>query len=130
MLTEAAQSEWLLQQKQYDSYEKCSLGIKLISIIITAAFFAFDQAGFLSQAILLILWFQDGIWKTYQARIEGRILSLEQDTEPFQFHTQFQENRPSTGSLIKEYARNAFKPTTAFPYIVLMILVFMSDFVF
>ena len=66
------EQEWLLMQTQFDSYEKFSLMVKLASIVLfsLSTILAGDQPfawGLLFA--LLVLWLQDSIWKTYQARI-------------------------------------------------------------
>ncbi len=70
-------AEWSLLQNQFDSYEKHSLLIKLFSIgILSAAYFT-DHFSIFILCLLLILWLQDAIWKTFQSRIDVRLLQLE-----------------------------------------------------
>lgn len=66
------QHEWLALQEQYDSYEKFSLVIKLVTVILACVIlFAWHQPLW-AACIVAILWGQDSIWKTFQNRIAQR----------------------------------------------------------
>ncbi|MBV1928188.1 MAG: hypothetical protein KUG81_01585 [Gammaproteobacteria bacterium] len=124
-------SEWSLLQGQFDSYEKHSLLIKLSSIgILSAAYFTNHLSVFVL-LLLLVLWLQDAIWKTFQARIDARLLQLEEylsnehalenrDGIAFQFNSLYAQNRPGNIGLLKEYLGQSLRPTVAFPHIVLV----------
>ncbi len=127
-------TEWQLLQNQFDSYEKLSLVIKLISI--SFVFFAYMLASnkVIIIILLLVLWFQDAIWKTFQSRIEERLLELESaldnsqdsNTTPYQFNRSFLNKRPSHLGLIKAYIKQSLRPTVAFPYAILIVLIIAS----
>lgn len=115
-------SEWTLLQNQFDSYEKHSLIIKLVGILVFSGAYFSNKLGLITLVILLVIWFQDAIWKTFQSRIETRLLSLEQfikndadDAVPFQFNSEFLSSRSLKG-LIAEYIGQARRPTVAFPH--------------
>lgn len=124
-------AEWSVLQNQFDSYEKHSLLIKLFSIgVLSTAYFTNHLSAFVL-FLLLILWLQDAIWKTFQARIDARLLQLEdylssehalenRDGISFQFNSLYAQNRPSNVGLLKEYLRQSLRPTVAFPHIVLV----------
>jgi len=131
------QSEWCLLQNQFDSYEKYSLIIKLFSVAVLAATVQTSNASVLMIVVLLVLWLQDAIWKTFQGRIEVRLLQIEkflatsaspeQTVEaPCQFNTEYQKQRPGTMGLIIEYCHQAVRPTVAFPHVVLVLLAFYA----
>ena len=134
MNTEGLAKEWSVLQIQCDTYEKYSLLIKLLSIgLVAVAYFQGMLSVFFS-VLLLILWFQDAIWKTFQSRTEARILHLEgllamnqpaesEEGRAYQFNSLYAKSRPNTIGLIKEYSRHALRPTVAFPYLVLLLLV-------
>ena len=141
MTTSKLSSEWSLLQNQFDSYEKYSLLIKLSSIgVLATAYFTNHITAFVL-LLLLILWLQDAIWKTFQARIDARILQLEdylsnehalenRDGIAFQFNSLYAQNRPGSVGLLKEYLRQSLRPTVAFPHIVLVaILAFRLFFI-
>ena len=111
MKTTKFKPEWSLLQNQYDSYEKHCLSLQLLSVIILSAAELYGSVNPFIISILLVLWLQDGIWKTYQSRIEFRLLQIEEytlidsDESVFQFNSQFQKIRLSGLSLIGEYLR-------------------------
>jgi hypothetical protein len=126
-------AEWSILQTQYDSYEKFSLLIKLFAVAVLAAAVLADHSSPMPLALLLVLWLQDAIWKTYQGRIETRLLELEahlanceapsaRDHQAFQYNRQFADNRPGMAGLLKEYLRQALRPTVAYPHLVLACL--------
>ena len=124
-------SEWSLLQNQFDSYEKYSLLIKLSSIGALAAAYFTNHLSIFVLLLLLVLWLQDAIWKTFQARIDVRLLQLEdylsnehalenRDGIAFQFNSLYAQNRPGNVDLLKEYLCQSLRPTVAFPHIVLV----------
>jgi hypothetical protein len=126
-------SEWRLLQNQFDSYEKYSLLIKLVSVVVLSAAFFSNRLNVIVLFLLLILWLQDAIWKTFQTRIEYRLLQLEgflshkqaaeeSDNRAYQFNSVYSKSRPSTAGLIHEYLRQAIRPTIAFPHVVLLLM--------
>ena len=134
------EQEWLLLQQQCEEYERYSLLIKLFSFLLFSAFLLAGElagkTGTVVLVILLMVWLQDAIWKTFQSRIVPRLLQLEQaihplnvgahvqpDTTAFQFNTHYMQSRPSQIGLIREYALQAIRPTVAFPH---ALLVFMA----
>lgn len=131
-------NEWMLLQNQYDSYEKYSLVIKLLAMIVFYCSHISEKIGWIILILLSVFWLQDAIWKTFQSRIELRLLALEEalsDSQTdlkskvlaFQFNRDFMAKRPSQFGLIKEYLLQALRPTVAFPYIVLIALHFITN---
>jgi len=142
-------TEWQLLQQQNDHYETWSLIIKLVNIILLPVMITLHLPFIIIVPLLLTLWLQDAIWKTFQARGESRLLVLEKaiakqtnrgvasegeladnseftgDTQqelPFQYNHNFLKERPSTEGLIIEYLKQALRPTIAFPHILLVVL--------
>ena len=124
------ESEWLLLQNQFDSYEKYSLIIKLFSVGIIAFAYTSKAVSTFVLILLLVLWLQDAIWKTFQARIETRLLQVEagfvagadNSVTGCQFNSQYLETRPGTVGLIVEYFKQSLRPTVAFPHCVLIVM--------
>ena len=124
-------TEWTLLQNQFDSYEKHSLYIKLLSVITLVFTQAvnFSSDGFIV-IILFVFWLQDAIWKTFQSRIEPRLFQLEQairqnkEAPAFQFNSEYQKVSVRGAALLVEYCRQAIRPTIAFPHIVLIAVAF------
>lgn len=121
-------SEWCLLQNQFESYEKHSLYIKLLSILVLLSFVALDIYNESVLFTLIVLWMQDAIWKTFQSRIEPRLLQIEQNIREekpdaeFQFNSEYQKVSNKGLALIVEYARQAMRPTVAFPHVILIIV--------
>jgi hypothetical protein len=126
--TKEIETEWSLLQNQFDSYEKYSLIIKLANTGVLSTAYFLDKMGVFTLFLLLILWMQDAIWKTFQSRIEIRLLQLENsifeasDVKVFQFNSQYLKNRPGVAGLISEYAKQALRPTVAFPHVTLVLM--------
>ena len=122
-------TEWRILQTQSDAYEKHALYIKLLGIAITAGAVLLSQANVYLVIILAILWLQEAIWKTFQARISDRLLKVEtalRDTStassiaPCQLNSEWLAQRSGFAGLVKEYLCQAVRPTIAFPYILLI----------
>ncbi|MCC5451065.1 hypothetical protein LMJ53_04860 [Rheinheimera sp. UJ51] len=128
MKTTEFESEWCLLQQQFDSYEKHSLYIKLLSITVVLVAQLASGVNVFILLLLAVLWLQDAIWKTFQSRIEARLFQVEQaiaaqaEAFAFQFNTEYQKGSLTGLSLMQEYARQAIRPTVAFPYIVLILM--------
>jgi len=120
--------EWTTLQNNYEQYEKGGLLIKLLAIALCAAGFALALHEMLIALLLLVLWLQEGIFRTFQARLGARILRVEQglkagESTAFQLHSEWLASRPGTLGLLAEYACGALRPTVAFPYAVLLLMV-------
>lgn len=132
MNTSNLENEWSILQNQFDDYEKYSLIIKLVNIgLLSAAYFS-NNISFFVVFLLLILWIQDAIWKTFQSRIETRLLQIENfirngtNEEAHQFNSQYQKNSLRGIALISEYCRQAIRPTIAFPHLLLLLMAMLQ----
>lgn len=133
----ALQSEWITLQNQFDSYEKCSLAIKLTSVLVCCFLVFSVNAGIGGSLIIAILWLQDGIWKTFQNRISQRLVVVEQAIHDeinqgqtsrlgMQFNLVWSQSRANVLGLLSEYLKQSLKPTVAYPYVVLIIFVVVA----
>lgn len=133
MVTKELKMEWCLLQNQFDSYEKYSLIIKLVSIIVLLVAEISASINIFIILILAVLWLQDAIWKTFQSRIESRLLQIEKylsvgnEENAFQFNSEYYKARLTGLSLIHEYIRQAIRPTIAFPHIVLILILLLRS---
>lgn len=124
--------EWSALQNQFDSYEKHSLYIKLLSITLMLVAMISGVASFFIALLLGILWLQDAIWKTFQSRIEPRLLHIEQSilqnshATAFQFNSEYNKVCLSGLALISEYFRQSIRPTVAFPHLVLILILLVQ----
>ena len=128
------QQEWTTLQNQFDSYEKFSLVIKLLNISLSSLLLFYWQAGLWTVLVTGMLWLQDAIWKTFQDRINQRLLLIEEalkqaltnneseDVLPLQFNQSWSLSRSSATSLFNEYLTQALKPTVAYPHVALIAL--------
>lgn len=131
--------EWTTLQDQFDSYEKFSLIIKLFSIAWLIISIILIELGLFnlcaSIAIAGILWLQDAIWKTFQSRIESRLLKIEAsiadkaEITPCQFNREFIANRGGTVSTLVSYLKQALRPTIAYPHVVIVTMMVAVSFI-
>lgn len=126
--------EWITLQNNYEQYERNGLFIKLTCIVLFAVGFAMGFNGFWMSALVLLLWVQEAIFRTYQSRLGSRLLRLESllkqgaasDGGAFQLHTQWLAGRPGFTGLLMEYGASACRPTVAFPYLVLVVFAWLT----
>ena len=74
----ALQTEWLALHTSYERSEYFALVIKLVSITLCLTSLLLDLNAIIITYLLLTLWLQEAIWKTFQGRTEQRLLSIEQ----------------------------------------------------
>jgi hypothetical protein len=134
-IQESLAQEWSTLQNNHERYETGGLLIKLASVVLTVAGFALHLNLKLMVALVLLLWVQEGIYRTFQSRLGQRILRVEQwvrqdaPSQPqggtphgaaFQLHSEWVAGRPGVVGLLAEYARSALRPTVAFPHVALL----------
>lgn len=122
--------EWQVLQKEFDSYEKHALYIKLAAFTLAFVSVLLAINSCWVSLIIFLLWGQEAIWKTYQARIEQRLVKVEEafsvqtDVLPFQLNSEFLNQRKGGWELVFEYVKQAMRPTVAFPYPILALVVY------
>ncbi len=124
----ALQQEWITLQNNIERYEHSALWLKLVAVVLTLGAGSLPPA--LAPALLLILWLQEGIFRTSQARLGERIVLIEQllaageadAGKACQLYSQWLAQRPGWFGLLLEYAHSALRPTVAFPYPLLLVL--------
>jgi hypothetical protein len=122
--------EWAILQHNHEQHERNSLLIKLAGVALLAAGPALGLDMLTTVALLLVLWLQEAILRTFQARLGERILRVErllregdaQAAAPCQLHTEWLASRPGLAGLLAEYGRNMLRPTVAFPYVALVLI--------
>lgn len=126
------QQQWQVLHQSFEQAERYSLLIKLFAVAI-CFFGAFVPAAYyLSLSLLVVLWLQDAIWKTFQARTEVYLLMLEQALQEAEsnidielgFYRHFQQQRQGVLGLLKEYLSQMLRPTVMYPYPLLILLSF------
>ncbi|MBL1259573.1 MAG: hypothetical protein COB33_003455 [Thiotrichaceae bacterium] len=118
--------EWQTLHQDYERYDRYSLLIKLVAILSSLITIGLTIHLWIAILFILVLWLQEGIWRTVQARTTERLLALEQlikrddQNSAMQFYSDWEATRHGSIGLIKEYMRNALRPTVAYPYIILL----------
>ena len=129
--TDAATREWAILQPLYERYEWLALAIKLLGVALFSVGIAIDMPGSWLLLLCLVLWLQEGILKTYQARLGARLLRIEQwldgdvaaaTLQAFQLHRDWNAQRSGVPGLLSEYLHSSIRPTVAFPYAVLALV--------
>ena len=115
--------EWAVLQNNIEQYERHAFRVKIVAVALAA------QLGWLgwpllAASLVVVLWLQEAIFRTSQSRLGDRILVLEQGgkTAALTLHTDWQAHRPGTAGLVKEYLAQSLRPTVAFPYPVLVVI--------
>ena len=128
--TTALSQEWTTLQNNHERYESGALCIKLGAVLLFFAGAAITLEPWLLCLLQLLLWLQEGIYKTWQARLGARLLLLEHllaapppaPGTAFQLHTNWSTSRQGASALVAEYLGSACRPTVAFPHLVLVLL--------
>lgn len=124
-MTNALHQEWLALQAQHERYEGLALAVKLVAF--AAVVLVPDNT--LAVALIALLWLQEGVLKTFQARLGERLLVVEAGLKAgegalaMQLHSDWLVSRPRGPALIGQYLKSALRPTVALPYPLLMLLV-------
>lgn len=121
-------TEWVTLQNQCDAFEKRSLTIKLLAVLLASLFSIAINHPEIILLLNSILWFQDAVWKTFQSRFSERLLVIENclstpgTDDNIQFNTAWEAKPRGTVRLVSEYLRQLLKPTVVFPHLVLVLL--------
>lgn len=122
--------EWCVLQNNCEAHEKNALSIKLAGLVFGLGGFATGAPVYLILIAVLLCWGQEAIVRTWQGRLEDRLLIVEaclaraDETGNFamQLHTNWRSQRSSGTHLVLGYMRHAVRPTVAFPYLPLLLL--------
>ncbi|MBL8428496.1 MAG: hypothetical protein JNJ95_01215 [Dechloromonas sp.] len=121
--------EWQTLQENHERHEQNALLIKVSCLALSIAGLAGGLALSWIAFTILLCWIQEGIFKTYQARLSDRLLKIEsllgqtEPTEPpMQLHAEWASSRPGGGALITGYITSALRPTVAFPYLPMLLM--------
>jgi len=69
---EARRQEWLALFKAHEQYELAALALKLFAMGLCAAAWGAPWLW----ALLILVWLQEAVLKTFQARVSDRLLRL------------------------------------------------------
>nr|WP_315235405.1 hypothetical protein [uncultured Albidiferax sp.] len=129
----AFSQEWTTLQNNYEQHERSALLLKLAAVVLCVCGYVLAIPDQLSGGIALLLWVQESIYRTYQARLGERILRVEAmlqrgapASNACQLHTEWLATRKGGLALVAEYAAHALRPTVAFPYALLVLAELVS----
>jgi len=129
--------EWQTLQNNHEQHEKNALLIKLSCLALCCAGLAFGLPLLWIGFTVLLCWGLEGIFKTYQARLSERLLRIEAlldqpqpSASPMQLHAEWAASRPGGVALIASYAFNACRPTVAFPYLPILLMLVIDYWLF
>lgn len=120
--------EWAVLQGNIEQHERNALAVKIAAVLVFFAALVFSLAETLVAALVTILWVQEALLRTFQARLCRRILRVEELLrgqsvgQAMQLHTEWTAGRRGVLGMIAEYAKCALRPTVAFPYVALLVL--------
>ncbi|GHC76059.1 hypothetical protein GCM10007320_14920 [Pseudorhodoferax aquiterrae] len=122
--------EWTALHGDCEASERSALWIKLGAVALTATAVALSFDAVLTIVLVGVLWLQEAIVRTGQARLVDRLLYVEgllrdpmaSPRAPCQLYSDWQAMRPGTMGLVAQYLAAAVRPTVAFPYAVLLVL--------
>ncbi|GAB3035765.1 hypothetical protein [Bowmanella dokdonensis] len=107
---------WTTLHKNHEQYELVAQGVKLTALATLFAGLVLNLSPCWLILIQLLLWGQEAIWKTFQARLADYLLALESNPQLPGYYQYWQTQRPSSLGLIIQYGKSAFRPTVLFPY--------------
>lgn len=122
--------EWLALQAQHERYEGLALTVKLVAFAATVLV----PDNTLAMVLLALLWLQEAVLKTFQARLGERLLAVEaglrtaEGAPAMQLHSDWLARRPRGLGLIAQYLQSALRPTVALPYPLLIGLIAFGGF--
>lgn len=125
--------EWQTLQDNHEQHEQNALFIKLACLALCMAGLASGLALIWIAFTVVICWIQEGIFKTYQSRLGDRLLSVEallaqpnSTPSAMQLHTGWLASRPGGGALLGGYLISAVRPTVAFPYLPILLMLVLG----
>ena len=121
--------EWQTLQDNHEQHEQNALFIKLACLALCLAGLTSGLPLSWTAFTVLLCWIQEGIFKTYQSRLADRLLGVEAllaqpNLTPFamQLHTAWLASRPGGLGLLGSYLVSAVRPTVAFPYLPILLM--------
>jgi hypothetical protein len=123
-------AEWQTLQTQHEQYERGALAIKLSCLAVAVVALAAKLPGLLACGVIALFWVQEGVFKTFQARLGERLLRVEAllsqagatPGQAMQLHSEWLAGRPGGFALIGEYLASTVRPTVAFPYVPMLLV--------
>jgi hypothetical protein len=125
--------EWQTLQQCHERHEKNALLIKLVCVVVCVFGLGLQVPMAWLAFCVVLLWGQEAIFKTYQGRIADRMLRVEQllaqaapEQPAMQLHSEWTAQRPGFVGLMTSYASSACKPTVVFPYVPMLVFLWLQ----
>lgn len=126
--------EWCALHRDCEASERSALWIKLAAVALAVVAVALGFDAVLALLLVAVLWLQEAIVRTGQSRLVERLLRVEAllregaqvPRQACQLYSQWQTGRPGVAGLLGQYLSAALRPTVAFPYVVLIVLLWAT----
>lgn len=126
--------EWRALHRDCEACERSALWIKLAAVALAVVAVALGFDAVLALLLTAVLWMQEAIVRTGQSRLVDRLLRVEAllregalaPRQACQLYSQWQAGRPGVVGLFGQYLSAALRPTVAFPYVVLIVLLWAT----
>lgn len=126
--------EWSTLQRDHERHERTAVLVKVAAVFLAGTVFVVAIPAWVGLLLIAALWLQEAMLRTVQARLGDRLLRVEtlmaEDPDgargAYRFHTEWAAQRGGAGALLAEYLGAALRPTVAFPYPLLIVLVFVG----
>lgn len=69
--------EWVTLQNNHALHERAALALKLATVVLTVALLAVNLPAVVVGVVVVLLWLQEGIFRTTQSRLGQRLLRVE-----------------------------------------------------
>ncbi len=125
------QQQWSTLHNNVERSESLALVLKMLAVVVLLVGLIAGINLTIIDLLLLVLWLQEGIWKTFQSRTELYLLDIEKvllDKEVdigLGFYSNWVKSRPGLKTLVLQYLSNAIRPTVAYPYVILLVISFV-----
>ena len=129
------QQQWITLHNNVEKSESLTLILKMLAVLVLVSGLIAKLSVIIIVLLLLVIWLQEGIWKTFQSRTELHLLAIEKassdNDENFglSFYSKWNDSRPGFKTLIFQYISNSLRPTVAYPYVVLLLISFMPKII-
>lgn len=126
--------EWRALHHDCEASERSTVWIKLAAVALAVVAVALSFDAVLALLLIGLLWVQEAIVRTGQSRLVARLLQVEALLREgaaaprlaCQLYSDWQVHRPGTLGLIGQYLQAAVRPTVAFPYAVLIVVLWAT----
>ncbi len=106
--------EWVTLQNNHAHHERAALALKLVTVVLTVALLAVNLPAVVVGVVVLLLWLQEGIFRTTQNRLGLRLMQVERLIR--QNRNQNQSPLPESASSTEQGADVVTRGESAAPF--------------